>query len=528
MRYLTAFLLLMSLTSSQSVAADPAAAAPAKRPNILLAVADDWSFGHAGAYGCQWVKTPAFDRIAREGLLFTRAFTPNAKCAPSRAAVLTGRNSWQLKEAANHMCYFPPEFKVYPEVLAEHGYHVGSTAKGWAPGVAVTASGEPRELAGKPWNDHHREPPTPHISNNDYARNFEAFVDAAPEGKPWCFWYGSLEPHRAYEYGSGARLAGKKPDDIDRVPGFWPDNETVRNDMLDYAYETEHFDTHLGGMIALLEERGELDNTLIIVTSDNGMPFPRAKGQGYEFSNHLPLAIRWPAGIPHPGRQVDAYVSFIDFAPTLIEVAGLSWEETGMAPASGRSLLDLLGAAPDQAFPERDHVLIGKERHDVGRPDDQGYPIRGLIKNDLLFLTNYEIDRWPVGNPETGYLNCDGSPTKTEILKLRQDSEKKRFWDLSFGKRPREEFYNLAVDPDCLVNLAEDPAHRATTDQMRAQMIAELTAQEDPRMRGEGAVFDHYRVANEQNRDFYNRYKAGEIGVPGWVNATDFENWPED
>ena len=191
-------------------------------------------------------------------------------------------------------------------------------------------------------------------------------------------------------------------------------------------------------------------------------------------------------------------------------------------------LLGLLGGTPDQAHPERNHVLIGKERHDVGRPDDQGYPIRGLIKDDLLFLTNYEIDRWPVGNPETGYLNCDGSPTKTEILKLRQDSEKKHFWDLSFGKRPREEFYNLAVDPDCMVNLATGPAHQAIIAQMRAQMIAELTAQDDPRMRGEGAVFDQYRVANEQNRDFYNRYKAGEIGVPNWVNATDFENWPDE
>lgn len=526
MRSFIAVFLIMTLSSSPTPAAPDRTAATAKRPNILMAVADDWSFGHAGAYGCSWVKTPSFDRIAGEGLLFTRAFTPNAKCAPSRAAILTGRNSWQLKEAANHMCFFPPEFKVYPEVLAEQGYHVGSTAKGWAPGVAVDAAGQTRELAGRPYNRHQLNPPTPDISSNDYARNFEAFVEAAPEDAPWCFWYGSLEPHRAYEYGSGARLAGKKPEDIDRVPGFWPDNETVRNDMLDYAFETEHFDTHLGRMIAFLEERGELDQTLIIVTSDNGMPFPRAKGQGYEFSNHLPLAIRWPAGIPHPGTTVDAYVSFIDFAPTLIEAAGLRWEETGMAPATGRSLLALL-RAPGQTHPDRDHVLIGKERHDVGRPEDVGYPIRGMVKDDFLYLVNYEIDRWPVGNPETGYLNCDGSPTKTEILKMRQDSENRRFWDLNFGKRPREEFYNLANDPDCLVNLAGDPAQQDVMTRMREQMVAELTAQEDPRMRGEGEVFDRYKVANERTRDFYRRYQAGEIGVPNWVNPTDFEDWPQ-
>jgi N-sulfoglucosamine sulfohydrolase len=71
------------------------------RPNILFAVADDASWPHMSAYGCRWVRTPAFDRVAREGVLFTNAYTPNAKCAPSRACILTGRNSWQLEAAAN-------------------------------------------------------------------------------------------------------------------------------------------------------------------------------------------------------------------------------------------------------------------------------------------------------------------------------------------------------------------------------------------------------------------------------------------
>ena len=105
------------------------------KPNILLAIADDWSWPHAGAYGCTWVKTPAFDRVAREGLLFARGYTPNAKCAPSRACLLTGRNSWQLEEAANHWCYFPEKFKSVFAALAEGGYITGHTAKGWGPGV---------------------------------------------------------------------------------------------------------------------------------------------------------------------------------------------------------------------------------------------------------------------------------------------------------------------------------------------------------------------------------------------------------
>ena len=113
------------------------------RPNILFAIADDWG-AHASAYGTKWVKTPAFDRVASEGLLFKRAYTPMAKCAPSRACIITGRNTWQLKEAANHICFFPAEFKGWGEALAEHGWFVGHTMKGWGPGIAKDANGKPR------------------------------------------------------------------------------------------------------------------------------------------------------------------------------------------------------------------------------------------------------------------------------------------------------------------------------------------------------------------------------------------------
>jgi len=258
-----------------------AAAAEARRPNILFAIADDWSYGHAAVYGCGWVKTPGFDRVARSGILFTHAFTPNAKCAPSRACILTGRNSWQLEEGANHICYFPAKFKTYAEALGEHGYVVGMTAKGWAPGVANDVQGRPRQMAGTPFNRKTHTPPTTQMNRINYAANFEEFLGTVREGKPWCFWYGSTEPHRGYEYGSGVVKGHKRLGDIDRVPAMWPDNEVVRNDMLDYALEVEQFDAHLVRMLEMIEKRGELQNTLVVVTSDNGMPFPRIKGQEY-------------------------------------------------------------------------------------------------------------------------------------------------------------------------------------------------------------------------------------------------------
>src|SRR3982750_4341497 len=126
MKILPQFLVLCALFAVQVALS----AEPNSPPNILFAIADDWGV-HASAYGTTWVKTPAFDRVAREGLLFMRAYTPNAKCAPSRACVLSGRNSWQLEEAANHTSNFPAKFRGFMEALAAQGYWIGHTAKGW-------------------------------------------------------------------------------------------------------------------------------------------------------------------------------------------------------------------------------------------------------------------------------------------------------------------------------------------------------------------------------------------------------------
>lgn len=499
------------------------------RPNILFCIADDASYPHMGAYGCTWVKTPGFDRIASEGLLFTRCYTPNAKCAPSRACILTGRNSWQLEEACNHWCFFPTKFKTYAEVLTEAGYHVGKTGKGWAPGIAKDNKGKPRQMTGKPFDKLHKQPPTKAISKNDYAGNFAAFLEDQPADQPFCFWYGSTEPHRGYEYGSGIEKGGKSIEQIDKVPPFWPDNPVTRTDMLDYAFEIEHFDNHLNQMLDLLEEKGQLDNTLVVVTADNGMPFPRVKGQEYEYSNHLPLAIMWPAGNKKPGRKIEDFVSFIDFAPTFLDVANVDGTKLGMQPITGTSLLPIFKSEKSgQVVPDRDFVLIGKERHDIGRPNDEGYPIRGIVRGDFLYLKNFMPDRWPAGNPETGYLNCDGSPTKSDLLGLRTQPDLAYYWEISFGKRPAEEFYNIRQDPYCLTNLAESETYQKQMDQLRTEMTNRLTEQQDPRILGKGEVFDQYPYANAGERGFYERYMGGEKIKAGWVNPSDFEPAPLD
>jgi len=516
----TALLCCLSLLTASLGAAEPTPA----RPNILFFIMDDWGMGHAGAYGCRWVKTPNFDRVAREGLLFANAYTPTAKCAPSRSTIMTGRYPWQLGAAANHQCIFPPEYGIFPEALTAGGYFYATTGKVWGPGSMLDAQGKPRAYASKAYNQRKAKPPTTGITNNDYAANFAAFLQDTRPGQPWFFWAGPVEPHRGYEAGSGARLAGKKPADIDRVPGYWPDNDTVRNDLLDYAYEVEQADQHLGRMLVELEGRGQLDDTLVIVTSDNGMPFPRVKGHTYEPSNHLPLAIRWPRGIREPGRRVEAYVSFIDLAPTFLEAAGIAWDKSGLAPTPGRSLFDVFADAPEVAK-HRDHVLIGRERNDFGRPLDAGYPVRGIIQGGQLYLENAEPTRWPCGNPETGYLDTDASPTKSFILQARRDKGADPHWDLCFGMRPARELYDLRADPDCLRNLLATPAP-GTAEELRTRLWAELKALGDLRAIGRGADYEAHPSADVRRRGFYEQYLRGERPEANWVEPSDWEKAP--
>ena len=451
------------------------------RPNILLAIADDWSHQHAGVYGSDWVKTPTFDRIAREGVLFHNAFTSNPKCSPSRASMLTGRNTWQLEEAVNHFGVFSAKYRVYTDLLEEAGYFVGYTGKGWGPGD-YEAGGFKRNPAGPAFNRHRLDPPLRGISSRDYAANFEAFLEARDPDQPFCFWYGGLEPHRSFEQGAGMR-SGKRLEDV-KLPAYYPDSDVIRSDLLDYSLEVEWFDRQLGKMIRILEERGELENTFILVTSDHGMPFPRVKSQIYEDGFHLPLAVRWSQGI-EGGRRVDDFINASDFAPTFLELAGLR----AHPQMTGKSFLNLLESGRSGLIDAtRNRMLVGKERHDLGRPHDWGYPIRAIRTPDYLYIRNYEPDRWPAGNPETGYPNSDPGPTRSLLLRRFNG-----FYKLSFGKRPQEELYRISDDPDCVTNLADQPEFKKTREELRREMERRLRDEKDPRVLGNAAVFDTYK-----------------------------------
>ena len=495
----------------------------AKAPNILLAISDDQSFAHTSISGYPAIHTPSFDRIAREGVLFTQAFAASPGCSPSRAALLTGRYCWQLEHAGTHGSSFPAKYLTYPDLLEAAGYVVGFTGKGWGPGN-FEASGRSRNPAGPAWQGVKMESPKG-ISDKDYAGNFEAFIEARDPAKPFCFWFGAHEPHRVFKKGLGLEQGKRLEDAI--VPPFLPDVPEVRSDILDYCAEIEWFDRHLGRMIALLEARGELENTIIVVTSDNGMSFPRAKANAYEYGIHMPLAIRWGEGVPG-GRVIDDLVSLTDLAPTFLEAAGVSHPgKDGQAPAMvGRSLLPLLAGTEEGVVePGRDGVYSARERHSSSRYRTLGYPQRALRTVDYLYIRNYHPERWPAGAPQkmgtgsypkdetepgpmhAGYHDIDACPTLDYLVEHRDDPGVSRYFRWSVDKRPAEELYAVGPDPGCLANLAELPEYAEIRQALSRRMDEFLTKTGDPRLVGDGEIFETYQR--------YGKHRT--FPTPDWV-----------
>lgn len=482
-------------------------AAQPNRPNILVAVSDDQSFPHASAYGDSAIKTPNFDRVAKAGVLFHNAFTPAPGCSPMRAAFLTGREIWQLREAGTHASYFPTDLPVYPQQLESAGYHVGMTGKGWAPGKAI---GWPHNPAGKTYGKRKLKSPAG-ISSNDYAANFDDFLDSRDDDQPFCFWFGASEPHRVFGKGLG-KTNGIDLDAIS-VPKFLPDSPEIRSDIADYMYEIQWFDAHLGRMLDRLQREGQLQNTLVIVTSDNGMSFPRAKANLYEFGIHMPLAIAWPDKIAGE-QQTDELVSLIDVTRSIFAASGVVPDQADQL--SGRDVLSRFRNDVDKVAPVRPAVFSGRERHSSSRYHTLGYPCRCIRTKTHLYIRNFAPERFPVGAPrkyakpkfdgsgrplnsdlgpiDAGYHDIDACPTLDWMIAHKTNPVVAQLLKLSVGIRPREELYDIVDDPDCINNLAGDPSSKATRDQLAAMLDSHLRLTGDVRVTdpGKSDVWETY------------------------------------
>ena len=240
-----------------------------------------------------------------------------------------------------------------------------------------------------------------------------------------------------------------------------------------------------------MEERGELENTLVIVTSDNGMPFPRSKSNLYEYGTHMPLAIMWKNEVKG-GRRVSDFVNFIDFAPTFLEAAKLEVPEN----MTGKSLMPiLLSEKSGQLDESRNRTFSYKERHGLSQPEKAPCPFRSIRKDDWLLIWSPKPGMWPAGHikPKYNWCHCsfgdvDGSPTKYRLMELAEKGDS-LYYKLAFAKRPEYELYDVRKDPYQLNNLADDPNYQDVRDQLIAELEAYLTKTNDPRMSGRGEIF---------------------------------------
>ena len=446
------------------------AASSDNRPNILFCLADDWGWPHAGAYGDKVVQTPTFDRLAREGGLFDQCFVSSPSCSPSRNATLTGQQFYRLGQGANLHSPLDASHPNFMFMLRNAGYAIGHHSKAWGPG---------NFRAGR----YTENPCGPGMS-------FEKFMKNRPEDRPFCFWLGTTDPHRGY---SG-------PGDIDtskvEVPPFLPDVEEVRKDIAAYYQEVQRWDGKVGRAVKLLEETGELENTIIVMTGDHGFPFPRGKGNLYDYGVRVPLAVRWGAQVPG-GRRVSNLVSFTDFAPTFLDAAGVDVPDV----MTGRSLVEVLTSDKEgRVEPARDFIVFGRERHTPAQeePSMVGYPSRAIRTDGWLYIMNLEPHRWPAGVPEGAthpmgeFADCDDGPTKSFISAHRDDEQYRRFYELCFARRPADELYDMENDPVQLDNLADQNVYHEVCQSLENRLMSYLRRTDDPRFTDAPVKFDNY------------------------------------
>ncbi|MBA4148044.1 MAG: sulfatase [Verrucomicrobia bacterium] len=520
----------------------------ARRPNILFAFADDWG-RYASAYAKldgsgginDALQTPNFDRIANEGVLFRSAFVSAPSCTPCRSALLSGQHFWRTGRASIlRGAVWDGSNPSYPLLLKDAGYHIGKSYKVWGPGTAMKAThGEPKatyEKAGGRINQFSqnvtamvKQGKTIEAAKkelyNEVSGNFSAFLADRKNNEPFYYWFGSTQVHRKWVKGSGKNLWGIDPDSLKgKMPPFLPDVPEVREDLADYFGEIQSFDATLGVLIAQLEEMGELENTIIVVSGDHGAPgFPRGKCHLYDFGSSVPLAIRW--GGAKGGRVVDDLISLTDLAPTFLELGGVEIPRV----MTGRSLLPILQSTKKgRVERNRDAVFIGRERHVENARDGMlPYPQRAIRTDDFLYIINFKPDRYPAGDPyrlnETNPPTIeelteetrvtlpdeDAGPTKAWLVTHRNDPKWKYHYELAYGKRPREELYDLKRDPHQVHNIAANPKYAKSRAQLEKRLMGELKRTGDPRLVDDGKFFETSPMAGEGSGDVpFNKGKA--------------------
>ena len=516
------------LTLALSLFLPVVAPAAEKKPNILFLFADDWGryasiFAEIEGPGSinDVVKTPNFDRVAGEGVLFRNAHVSAPSCTPCRSALLTGQHFWRTNTGAIlRGAVWDATLPSFPLLLQDAGYHIGYTHKVWGPGTPSNSPFTNEQnfgTRGGKFNQFSQNVTSMAAAGKsvDEAKavlfeetrgNFQDFLAAREEGEPFSYWFGPTNVHRKWIKGSGKKLWEIDPDSLKgKMPPFLPDVPEVREDLADYFGEIAAWDAGIGVLLDELEKTGERENTLIVISGDHGAPgFPHGKCNLYGFGTNVSLSVTGP-GVKG-GRVVDDFASLTDVAPTFLEAAGLPVPEV----MTGRSLWPVLKSDKSGLVDEtRTRVFTGRERHvENARSDYSPYPQRAIRTANHVLIINFRPDRYPLGDhylldssgsPSVNDLENetrvtlpdeDAGPTKAWLVGVRDTPEWKAHFDWVYGKRPKYELYDLQKDPHETKNVAEDPAYAGVKADLEKELMAELTRTGDPRLIEDGKFFE--------------------------------------
>lgn len=439
-----AAVLIVALAAPWTTGAGGPAVQPAgpARPNILWISVEDMS-PHLGEYGDHEARTPALDRLARESVRYTRAFSTAPVCAPSRAAIITGMH--QNAIGAQHMrttedrvpelpgpyLAVPPHYvKAFPEYLRAAGYYTTNRSKtDYQFGVPFTIWDEVSQAA------HWRNRP-------DRSQPFFSVVNL-------------MVTHESQAFPSSPARKGKPPETDPAaipVPPYYPDTPLVRAELARMYDNIADMDRQVAAILAELDADGLTDSTLVVFWSDHGDGVPRAKRTLYDSGLHVPLMIRWPKIMgtgPAPGTVRDELVSLVDLAPTMLSLAGVSVP----THLQGRVLVGPAAAPPPP------YVFAARDRMDI-----EYDMMRSARDGRFLYIRNF--------NPQLPYAGHITYRNQSDIMQewLRLAAEgglsgSAALWMRT--SRPAEELYDTTADPHQVGDLSGDPAHRATLERMR-------------------------------------------------------------
>lgn len=405
------------------------------RPNIILIIADDISWDDLGCYGHPQVQSPTIDRMAGEGLVFDHFYLTTSSCSPSRASIISGRYPHNTGAAELHTP-LPKEIVTFARLLKESGYYTAQSGK-WHLGDAVRGDFDLIHDKGSEIGDGGEDGWVPTLRDR-------------PKDRPFFMWFAALDAHRPW--GPNLFSGTHDPEEVG-PPVYLADTLPTKVDLARYYDEITRFDHYIGEVERELKQQGVLDQTVIIIISDNGRPFPRSKTRMYDSGIKSPLIVKWPQGISDPGKRSNALISAVDIAPTILEIAGVREGET----FQGKSFLPVI-SSPDRAF--RNYVFAEHNWHDHEALE------RMVRTKDHVYVLNVR----PQGS-QNGPADSNASDSYQDLIYLREKGRLNAAQaDVFVAPRPYEELF-LPSDRDQLHNVGADPEHREILQILRLTLF---------------------------------------------------------